>query len=62
MDRFLTSIGAVTVTEYFQKSSVQGSPTPQGFRYAIEIRNRGLGGLEHQKALESIRLADVFAR
>ena len=33
-----------------------------GFLYTIEIRNPGLVGLEYQKVLESIRLADVFAQ
>lgn len=52
MDRFPTAIGAVTVTEYFQKSSVHGSPTAQGFLYTIEARNPGLVGLEYQKVFE----------
>ena len=52
VDRFPAAIGAVTVTEYFQKSSVHGQPTAQGFLYTIEIHNPRLVGLECKKVVE----------
>jgi hypothetical protein len=35
-------------------------PTPKDFRYAIEIYNPGLLGLEYQKALESHGIDHVY--
>ena len=57
VDRFPTAIATSLSRNAFRRAPNMASQLPRGFRYAIEIRNPELVGLEYKKVLENHALS-----